>query len=165
MKLWNNFFKGWDQDLKLALEVGQDILQDCEHSSSIFLENEFWKSQAILFGSCGQQVSFSNRHPMIQLEVTSIWMITARSKQWGLLQNRRIRLFECLWLAINSTGIPGVFQLQSAMLQLHWEMRKKAKNLNLPTASNLNICIHADAISARKLGKLGFGHETFLFPW
>lgn len=101
---------------------------------------------------------------MIELGVTSIWMTTARSKQWGLSQSRRIRLFDHLWLAKNSTGIPGVFQLQTAMLLSHREMRKKANNFNLPTASDLDICIYPDAISARKLGKLVFPMKPF-YPY
>lgn len=54
-------------------------------------------------------------------------MTTARSKQWGLLQSRRIRLFDHLWLAINSRGVQGFFQLQSAMLQHTWKSEKRPR--------------------------------------
>jgi len=72
-------------------------------------------------------------------------------------------LFDHLWLAINSTEIQGVLQLQSAVFQssLGDEKKRAGVSVHLSTDAQQthlaynNIFICTDGISARTLGKLG----------
>lgn len=64
----------------------------------------------------------------MQLEVTNSCMMAVRSKQWGFLECRnqgRAKVADHLWLAVNSTGIKGVSQLDPEMLQSELEDEKK----------------------------------------